>query len=288
MYGKCMSDFLISFSDMATAWVVAHGVQIVAIIVGAFIAQYVSKRLLSRLVCRLVRQGPYSKQAEEKREQTLTQVLGGSATTLIWLVAAMMLLSEFGIAIGPLLAAAGVAGLALGFGGQYLIRDLISGAFIILENQYRTGDIVCFDSTCGLVENITLRMTTMRDLDGNVHHVPHGEIKTVSNLSKGFSRVNLDVGVSYGAPLEKVIEVTNAIGEELAADEDWKERVITAPAFLRVESFADSAVVIKILGDTLPGAQWEVAGEYRKRLKIAFDREGIEIPFPQRVLHTAS
>lgn len=130
-------------------------------------------------------------------------------------------------------------------------------------------------------------MTTMRDLDGTVHHVPHGEIKSVSNLSKGFSRVNLDVGISYGAPLEQVIEVVDATGKELAADKVWQERIVSAPQFLRVESFADSAVMIKILGDTLPGAQWEVAGEFRKRLKIAFDKAGIEMPFPQRVVHQA-
>ena len=112
------------------------------------------------------------------------------------LLALLMILQEVGIAIGPLLAAAGIAGLAFGFGGQYLIRDLISGLFIIMENQYRIGDVVCFDGTCGLVEDISMRMTTLRDLDGIVHHVPHGEIKKVSNLSKQFARVNLNIGLS--------------------------------------------------------------------------------------------
>jgi len=157
--------------------------------------------------------------------------------------------------------------------------------FIIVENQYRTGDVVCFDSTCGLVESITLRMTTLRDLDGTVHHVPHGEVKKVSNLSKYYARVNLTIGVSYNADLEKVIATVNAVGKELAEDEVWKDMIITPPKFLRVENFADSAVEIKILGDTKPMKQWDVAGELRMRLKLAFDREGIEIPFPQRVVH---
>jgi len=133
-----------------------------------------------------------------------------------------MIFQEAGIAIGPLLAAAGIVGLAFGFGGQYLIRDLISGLFLIIENQYRIGDVVCFDKTCGLVEDISLRMTTLRDLDGTVHHIPHGDIKKVSNLSNSFSRVNLNIGIAYNSDLEKVIDVVNRVGKELAEDPQWK------------------------------------------------------------------
>ena len=125
----------------------------------------------------------------------------------------------------------------------------------------------------------------MRDLDGTVHHIPHGEMKKISNLSKNYARVNLNMGVSYNADLEKVIEVVNKVGNDLAEDQDWKDFIIKAPQFLRVDDFADSAVMIKILGDTEPLKQWEVTGELRKRLKIAFDKEGIEIPFPQMVVH---
>jgi small-conductance mechanosensitive channel len=256
--------------------------------VGALMAQHFSGRVINRLVRRVIKQGAGTKVAEEKRENTLIQVLSGAAYIVIWLVAFTMILSELGIAIGPLLAAAGVAGLAFGFGGQYLIRDLISGMFIILENQYRAGDVVCFDKTCGLVENVTLRMTTLRDLSGTVHHVPHGEVHTVSNLSKGYSRVNLDIGVSYNSDLEKVIAVINRVGQEMSEDPKWKEHILKAPAFLRVNDFADSAIMIKILGDTVPIMQWDVTGELRRRLKVAFDQEGIEIPFPQRVLHQVS
>lgn len=156
---------------------------------------------------------------------------------------------------------------------------------MIMENQYRVGDVVCFDSTCGLVEDISLRMTVLRDLDGTAHHVPHGAIQKVSNLSKGYARVNLNIGISYGADLEHVIAVVNRVGEELAADPVWTNMIIKAPQFLRVDSFADSSVIIKIVGDTKPIKQWDVTGELRKRLKITFDKEGIEIPFPQRVVH---
>ncbi|MFA5421046.1 MAG: mechanosensitive ion channel family protein, partial [Patescibacteria group bacterium] len=151
----------------------------------------------------------------------------------------------------------------------------------------RIGDVVSFDGDSGSVEDITLRMTTLRDLNGTVHHIPHGEIKRVSNLSKSFARVNLDISVSYNSKLENVINVVNRVGKELAEDDKFKNSIIKAPEFLRVDDFADSAIIIKILGDTKPLKQWEVTGELRKRLKLAFDEAGIEIPFPQRVIHQA-
>jgi len=130
-------------------------------------------------------------------------------------------------------------------------------------------------------------MTTIRDLDGTVHHIPHGEIKKVSNLSKYFARVNLNIGISYSSNLEQVISVVNKVGKELAKDLEWKEYILKPPQFVRVDDFGDSAIIIKIIGETKPLKQWDVTGELRKRLKIAFDREGIEIPFPQRVIHQA-
>jgi len=197
----------------------------------------------------------------------------------------IMILEQVGVMVGPILAGAGIIGLAFGFGGQYLIKDIITGFFIILENQYRIGDIVIIDSTGGMVEDISLRMTTLRDLDGFVNHIPHGDIKRVSNLSKIFARVNINIGVGYGSNIEHIIEVVNRIGKELAEDVNWKEFIISAPQFLRVNEFADSAIMIKILGETQPLKQWDVAGELRKRILIAFRKENIEIPFPQRVVH---
>lgn len=138
-----------------------------------------------------------------------------------------------------------------------------------------------------MVEDINLRTTVLRDLDGIVHYVPNGEIKKSSNLSKDFARVNLNVGIAYNSDLEKVISVVNRVGKELAEDPQFKSSIIKPPQFLRVDEFADSSINIKILGETKPLKQWEVAGELRKRIKIAFDKEGIEIPFPQRVVHYA-
>ena len=187
--------------------------------------------------------------------------------------------------IGPMLAGAGIVGLAFGFGGQYLIRDVIAGLFIILENQYRIGDVVELGAVSGTVEDISLRRTVLRDLNGTVHFVPHGEVKTVSNQSKSFSRVNLDVRVAYGSDIEKVRDVVDRAGRELAEDPQWRECITKAPAFVRVHDLAESAVVVKILGETRPLKQWEVAGELRRRLLDAFARQGIEIPLPQVVVH---
>jgi small conductance mechanosensitive channel len=278
--------FDINFEELFVSWVFDHGIRILAIAVLAYMAQRFAHGFIERFIKKVIPQGRGSKMAEEKRENTLIGVTSGTFTIVIFIVAGLMMLSEFGVAVGPLLAAAGIVGIAVGFGGQYLIRDIITGLFILMENQYRVGDVIKIDSISGLVESVSLRMTTLRDMDGTVHHIPHGEVKSVSNLSKEFARVNLNIGISYNANLEEVISVVNQVGMELFEDSDWKEKIISAPQFLRVEDFGDSAVLIKIVGDTTPLEQWGVTGELRKRLKIAFDAQGIEIPFPQRVVHT--
>lgn len=280
-----------SFSEWTMSlspWLLTHGVKIVVIAIGAFILDRVAKRFIEKAVrIAVVSDKNLSEQSEIKREETLIRIFSWTTGIVIFMIGSLMILQEIGVPIAPILTGAGIVGLAVGFGGQYLIRDIISGFFIIMENQYRIGDVVNFDGTGGLVEDISLRMTTLRDLDGTVHHVPHGEIKKVANLSKEFSRVNLNIGVSYNSNLEHVIEVINKVGVELAEDEQWKEFIIKPPQFLRVDDFADSAIVIKILGETQPLKQWDTTGELRKRLKITFDKEGIEIPFPQRVIHSA-
>jgi len=272
-----------------TPWFLSHGLKIVLILVGAWLINRFAKIFISKLIEKLVtktyriRDG----QAQEKRAKTLEGVLGSALSMIIWIMAGLMIISEFGVNIGPLLAIAGVVGIALGFGGQYLIRDLIAGLFIILEDQYRVGDVACVADTCGLVEDINLRRTILRDLDGIVHHIPNGEVKKASNLSKQFSRVNLNIGIAYNSNLEKVIKVVNKVGQELAKDPQWEKDILKPPQCLGVDDFADSAIIIKILGDTKPLRQWDVTRELRKKLKIAFDKEGIEIPFPQRVIHQA-
>jgi small-conductance mechanosensitive channel len=283
-----MKDYVIDFVGKVTPWLQSHGLKILIIAAGAFVLNKLAKKLIERIIrIAVVGDKNFSKEAEKKREDTLIRIFVWTINILILIIASLMILQEVGIPTGPILASAGIIGLAVGFGGQYLIRDLISGFFIILENQYRIGDVVNFDGTGGSVEDISLRMTTLRDLDGTVHHIPHGDIKRVANLSKHFARINLDLGISYNSNLEHVIEVVNKTGNELAEDPQYKEYILKPPQFLRVNDFADSSVIIKILGETRPLKQWEITGELRKRIKIAFDREGIEIPFPQRVIHNA-
>ncbi len=279
-------EILQKFRQSALAWFMSHGPRIVIIMLAAYLLYRFSFVFIERFIRQAVKSNHFlTKEAEKKREDTLIGAFDGTTKVLIWVITVIMILSEGGINVGPILAAAGVAGLALGFGAQYLIKDVISGLFIILENQYRVGDVVCLNGDCGVVENITLRMTVLRDMDGTVHHVSNGEVKNASNMSKYFSRVNINVGISYNENLEKVISVVNAVGKQLAEDPEWAPHIIKPMEFLRIDDFADSAVIIKILGETKPLKQWDVAGEFRKRLKMAFDKDGIEFPFPQTVVH---
>lgn len=273
-------------SNSLIPWLTSHGLAIALIIIGTIIIKKITLRFIDRLIRRAVSSSSFrTSDAEIKREDTLISLFRGALSIVIWTVASLMILGELSLDIGPLLAGAGIAGVAFGFGAQYLVRDLINGFFIVFENQYRVGDAVCFGETCGTVETITLRTTILRDIDGTVHHIPNGEIKTASNMSKDFSRINLNIGVGYKADIEKVIETINETGRALGEDPEWKNKIIKAPYFLRVNELGESAVIVKILGETSPLEQWAVAGEMRKRLKVAFDKKGIEIPFPQRVIH---
>lgn len=267
-------------------WLTEHGYTIIGIIIGTFLLYKFGDAFVEKIVRKAIVPGKFlTKEAERKREDTLIRVFSTALNVLVVITALLMILTELGVNTTPLIASAGIVGIAVGFGGQYLIKDFITGFFIILENQYRVGDVVCFGDTCGLVEDINLRITVLRDLNGTVHHVPNGEISISSNLTKYHANVNLDIGIAYDADLEKVIKVINKVGNDLAKDPAWKDKIKEAPQFLRVDDFADSAIMLKILGKTFPLKQWEVTGELRKRLKIAFDKEKIEIPFPQRVIH---
>ena len=271
--------------ELMKEWLITSGPKILLISVAAFLTYFIINKIISRVIRIMVVKQDGDHAGEVQREKTLIQLFRLSSKIVIGLIALLMVASEFGIRIAPLLASAGVVGLALGFGGQYLIRDIISGLFIIMENQYRINDYISAADKEGKVEKMTLRLTTLRDLNGDLHHIPHGEIKTVTNLSKAFSRINLDIGVGYGSDIDQVEGLVNETGRELANDSAWKEKILSAPTFLRVNELGDSAVVIKIIGETKPGEQWAVSGEMRKRLYKKFNEHSIEIPFPQRVMH---
>ncbi|OGG59302.1 hypothetical protein A3C89_03030 [Candidatus Kaiserbacteria bacterium RIFCSPHIGHO2_02_FULL_50_50] len=261
---------------------------IVGIVALTFGARIIFAALTNRTVRRIIVRGEGMTAKEERqREDTLIRIIATTGDVLIWLVALMFIVHSFGVSIAPIITATGIIGVAFGFGAQYLVRDVISGLFMILENQYRVGDIVCFDDTCGKVTDVSLRKTTLRDLEGAVHHVPHGSITRVANKSQEFSRIMVDVAIAYDTDLDHVERVVNEVGKELAQDPQWSGLFRSDPKYLRIHEFADSAMVIRVLGETEPGDQFVLKGELRKRLKQAFDKEGIKIPFPQRVIHTA-
>lgn len=227
-------------------------------------------------------EGPLGERA--KRVRTLLGFLRRAASVLIYAIALTMVLRALGVSITPILAGAGVAGVAVGFGAQGLIRDLISGLFILAEDQFRVGDVIKTAGVAGQVERVTLRVTQVRDLEGVVHTIPNGEIKVVSNLTKGFSRVSLDVGVGYQEDLDRAIKLLDAVGRELADDPQFGPLILEPPVVLGVEDLAESQVTLRLLAKTLPLRQWDVARELRRRIKLAFDREGIQMPYPRHVL----
>lgn len=253
----------------------------------ASILQRISNTFIGRLVERTVRKDQFVSEHDEKaREDTLKSIFSATTTIFIWVVSIMIILGQFDVNLGPLIASAGIAGIAIGFGAQSLVKDIVTGTFILLESQFRVGDVVELNKeVSGVVEAFTLRVTTLRDLDGMKHYIPNGEITLVTNMTMEFSGVNLDIGVGYDTDIDKLEKVINTVGNKLAEEEEWNLKITEAPTFLRIDNFADSSIVVKIVGKTIPMAQWAVTGELRKRLKIAFDKEGIEIPFPQRVIH---
>ena len=263
-------------------WLRFHGVRVIIVIaVGVIIYlifQYLVPRFLKRTIVTRMKGKPRAEIT--KRSRTLTRVIRNTIGILIGVVVLFTILAEIGINIGPALASLGVFGIAVGFGAQSLIKDLINGLFILMENQYGIGDVVKIGDVSGLVEEVNLRRTILRDLDGVVHYIPNGEIIIASNYTKEYSRVNMNITVSYEADLDQVIKAVNGVCSKLSKEKAWQDKIIKTPQVLRIDNFGDSGIEIKILGDTAPLAQWEIMGELRKRLKKEFDKQSIEIPYP--------
>jgi small conductance mechanosensitive channel len=247
----------------------------------------VVSRLLQRLV-RLLRER-LTRDIEDtermKRAETLTRALRYFITVAVTLVASTLVLSELGVSIAPILGAAGVAGVAIGFGAQSLIKDYFGGFFLLLENQVRQGDVAELGGKTGLVEEITLRYVRLRDYAGHVHYVPNGLITTVTNMSRGFARAVVDVGVAYREDVDEVMQVMLRVGEELRGDPVFGPKILEPLEMSGVERWDDSAVVVRCRFTVVPLEQWAVRREYLRRLKTAFDAAGIEIPFPHLTVY---
>ena len=274
--------------DSLRVWFMEHGLFVLLIVAIAYLVYRLLRSFLPNIVESSMSARGKGKKAREdlaRRVQTLSGALTTVAAIIVVLTAAFMVLSEIGVDVTPLLATAGVAGIAIGFGAQSLIKDIVVGLFILSEDQYNKGDVVKVAGITGLVEDVTLKRTILRDLDGIVHSVPNGEITTASNYTKQYARLNLDVPVAYGEDLDRCIGVINRVGQEMAADPAWSPKMRSAPQSLGVNKFGDSGIDIKVLGDTKPMMQWEVSREFRLRIKKAFDREGIEIPWPHVKLY---
>jgi small conductance mechanosensitive channel len=258
--------------------------RVVLILALAWILQAVANRLIR--LFRHYMQAKVPSADEQARIDTLARVFRNTGAIVIVIVAGTLILGELGISIAPILATAGVAGVAIGFGAQSLIKDYFTGFFLLLEDQLRQGDVVEVAGKSGAVEEVTLRYVRLRDFQGHVHFVPNGEIKVVSNRTRGFAQAAIDVGVSYSVDLDQAIAVMREVGRALRADSKWQAKIADELEVLGVEKLDNSAVVLRCRMKVVPAIeQWNVKREFLKRLKKAFDERGIEIPFPQLTVH---
>jgi len=264
-------------------WATTSGLRVFFLVIMTIIALKLAKWFSARIF-KFMGNGRLDDEMQ-KRAGTLISVIRYILDVSIIVVFAIMILGEFGVKIGPILAAAGIVGLAVGFGSQQLVQDIISGFFILLEDQIRVGDVVEIAGKSGLVEKVNLRMTVLRDLSGNVHFVRNGKIDFVTNMTKEYSRYVFDIGVAYREDVDAVMRVLEQVDEELRQDESFKHDILEPLEILGVDRFADSAVIIKARTTTKPIQQWRVAREFNRRLKKRFDELGIEIPYPHVTIY---
>ncbi len=282
-------------------WLIAKPLKIVAIVVVAVLLRAVVSRLIKRLATRaaegnmpgvlargrgsaLFQASPLLSARRAQRAATMGSVLGSITTGVIASIALIMVIAELGVSIAPLIASAGIVGVALGFGAQSLVKDFLSGIFMILEDQYGVGDVIDAGDASGVVEAVGLRVTRLRDVSGVVWYIRNGEIPRVGNMSQGWARAVLDIGVAYHEDIARVRELILGTAQELYADEDFRDLVMDEPEVWGVEALEHDAILIRLVAKTKPLQQWAVARELRERIKRTFDEHGVEIPFPQRTV----
>lgn len=260
---------------------VVDAVRVLVILAVTVLLLFILRRTIPKAIeARVPRIREESQEQLAQRSKTLSGTIVQAFTFIIWIVAFLMILGTVGVDILPVLASLGVAALALGFAAQNIIRDYLHGFFIMMEDWYRVGEVATVAGLGGLVEDMDLRRTVLRDLDGAMHVIPNSNINLASNLTRDWSRINLNVPVAYGTNLDHVFAVINDVCEQFKADPAWSQDLLTTPQVLRVNNFGDHGIEIKILGDTKPIRQWALMGELRKRLIERFDQENIEIPWP--------
>jgi small-conductance mechanosensitive channel len=282
-------DFWKQLMSSTGNWVIHELPGLIIIVIALLIILRAVRFSIARLKKALLHRAEVDENVDtseaEKRINTLAGIMLGALRIIIYAVFLILLLSKFSINIAPLLASAGILGLAVGFGAQELVRDYISGFFMLLENQVRAGDVAIINGTGGLVEKIELRTITLRDFSATVHIIQNGKINTLSNMTKDWSAMVFDIGVAYKENVDQVIEIMKQVGEELQKDEDFGPNIIEPIEVFGLDKFADSALVIKARLKTRPITQWSTGREYRRRLKMAFDKHNIEIPFPHQTIY---
>lgn len=268
-------------------WTVLHEivvknplVQVLLTIIATLVLLIVVQHSIGVLVRRSVRGHRYATKVDEhKREQTLKSILRTSVGVIIWTISGLVILTQLGFQLSTLLTSAGLIGVVVGFGAQNVIKDFVAGLFVLGENQYRVGDVVEMQVAgiplSGTVEDLTVRITRLRDLDGNLHIIGNGAAQAVTNQSYKYANVNIDIDVAYASDIDQVEEVINEVGQKMAKSDTWSRSIFEPIQFLRVDALADTGVRIKSLGRVEPAEQWAVAGEFRRRLKKEFDKRGI-------------
>lgn len=280
-----MEQFLLVFKglDPELRAALTPVLRIILILVLAWILQAIASRLI-----RLFREYMARRTSgdEVARIETLARVFRNAAGVVIFIVAGTLVLDELGISVAPILATAGVAGVAIGFGAQSLIKDYFTGFFLLLDDQVRQGDVVEVGGKGGVVEEVTLRYVRLRDMEGHVHYVPNGEIKLVTNRTREYATPVVDVSISYREDPEQVLQTMREVAATMRAEPDWKSRIVDDLEIIGVDRWADSAVVLRVRFRVVPPIQqWNVKREYLKRLKKAFDQRDIEIPYPHLTIY---
>ena len=283
------AEFWQKFTESLTEWVITELPSLIILIVLLFVTlavvSFFIKRLKKILTKRMVNKTEEPNTEVEKRLNTLMGIVKTTGFIIIWVIFIMIFLKKINIDIAPLLAGAGILGLAVGFGAQELVRDYITGFFILLENQIRTGDVAIINGTGGLVEKIEMRTITLRDLSGTVHIFQNGKINSISNMTKEWSAMVFDIGVAYKEDLNKVMKLMKEVADKMMEEEDYESKILEPMEIFGLDSFGDSALVVKGRIKTKPIQQWSIGREYRKRLKEVFDEHKIEIPFPHQTIY---
>lgn len=279
-----LEPFLVTWSTTASVTLL----RLILLLIVGWVAWRAIRKALQRFEAVLSYtedRSPAVQAATTQRAKTLTGLLRTIASVGIWLLVAVIGLDQMGLQIGPILAGAGVAGLAIGFGAQYLVRDLITGFFMVMEDQIRLGDDVVINAVSGRVESISFRAVLLRDACGVVHMFPNGSINTLANMTKDWSACIISVGIGYEEDTDRVTSVMRQVHQTMKDDEGFNSKMLGEIEVFGIDEFGDSAVTLKARIKTRPGQQAGIGREYRRRLKYEFDKVGIDFPYPQRTVH---